>query len=121
MSTTKIIQENRSLKYQIEQKDDEIADIEKELEHKESIIDKLRAEKDKIKEDFKNFKGFWYDLMSRFHKKICYDNDKNYKIVSDDLYRNGIFDDNDNEIANDIARKVTIPDKYKKRTNDVRF
>ena len=121
LSTTKIIQENRSLKYQIEQKDDEIADLEKELEHKESIIDKLRAEKDKIKEDFKNFKGFWYDLMSRFHKKICYDNDKNYKIVSDDLYRNGIFDDNDNEIANDIARKVTIPDKYKKRNNDVRF
>ena len=123
LSTTKIVQENRSLKYQIEQKDDEIADLEKELEHKEGIIDKLRAEKDKLKEDFKNFKGFWYDLMSRFHKKICYEKDKNYKIVSDDLYKSGVFNDNENEIANNIARKVTIPDKdkNKKRNNDVRF
>ena len=50
----------------------------------------------------------------------------NDKIVSDDLYKNGIFDDNDNEIANNIARKVTIPDenkqiKNKKKNNDTRF
>ena len=50
--------------------------------------------------------------MSHFHKRITYDNDQNYKIVSDDLYKNGIFDDNDNEIANNIYS----------RTNDmVRF
>ena len=58
--------------------------------------------------------------MSHFHKRITYYNDTNYKIVSDDLYKNGIFDDNDNEIANNILRKVTIPnenktEKYKKR------
>lgn len=122
-SAFQIVKENRSLKYQLELKDGEIESLENELSHKESIIDKLRAERDKIKEDFNKFKGFWHSLMSHFHKKICYDNDKNYKIVSDDLYRNGIFDDNDNEIANDIARKVTIPDKnkYKKRNNDTRF
>ena len=51
--------------------------------------------------------------MSHFHKKITYDNDQNYKIVSDDLYKNGIFDDNDNEIANNIYRKVTIPNENK--------
>ena len=122
-SAFQIVKENRSLKYQLELKDGEIESLENELSHKESIIDKLRAERDKIKEDFNKFKGFWHSLMSHFHKKICYDNDKNYKIVSDDLYRNGIFDDNNNEIANDIARKVTIPDKnkYKKRNNDTRF
>lgn len=64
--------------------------------------------------------------MSHFHKKITYENDKNYKIVSDDLYINGIFDDNDNEIANNIYKKVTIPDenkqnKNKKKNNDTRF
>ena len=57
-------------------------------------------------------------------KKICYDKD-NYKIVSDDLYKNGIFDNNDNEIANNIYRKVTIPDENKikknKNKNDTRF
>lgn len=121
LSTTKIVQENRSLKYQIEEKDDKIADLENELTHKESIIDKLRAEKDKLKEDFRNFKDFWHSIMTHFHKKICYDNDKHYKAVSDDLYKCGVFNDNENEIANDIARKVTIPDKNKKRNNDVRF
>ena len=47
--------------------------------------------------------------MNHFHKLICYDKDNNYKIVSNDLYKNGIFDNNDNEIANNIARKITIP------------
>ena len=51
---------------------------------------------------------------------------KNYKIVSDDLYKNGIFDNNDNEIANNIYRKVTIPNenkqiKRKSKNNNTRF
>ncbi len=64
--------------------------------------------------------------MEHIHKRICYDKNENYKIVSNDLYRNGIFDDNDNEIANNIYRKVTIPnenkkDKSKKKNEDTRF
>lgn len=59
------------------------------------------------------FKPFGHNLMEHFQRKICYDNNKEYKIVSDNLYKNGIFDDNDNEIANDIFRKVTIADKNK--------
>ena len=55
--------------------------------------------------------------MSLFHKRICYDKDENYKIVSDNLYKNGIFDDNDNEIANNIYRKVTILDENKQNKN----
>ena len=67
-----------------------------------------------------------YSITNHFHKRICYDKDNNYKIVSDDLYKNGIFDNNDNEIANNIYRKVTIPDenkqnKNKKKNNDTRF
>ena len=89
---------------------------------KEKIINKLQEEKESLKAQLQKFKGFWHNLMSHFHKKITYDNDQNYKIVSDDLYRNGIFDDNDNEIANNILRKVTIPDENKnnklKKKND---
>ena len=82
--------------------------------------------KEKLKQELQKFKGFWHSIMSHFHKRICYDKDNNYKIVSDDLYKNGIFDDNDNEIANNIYRKVTIPDenkqaKNKKKNNDTRF
>ena len=112
-SAYEVQKENRSLKYQLGLKDEKIDYLEGELSTKERIIDKLRAEKEFIKSELKKFKGFWHNLMSHFHKRITYDNDQNYKIVSDDLYKNGIFDDNDNEIANNIARKVTIPDENK--------
>ena len=69
------------------------------------LNNKLREEKENIKAQLQKFKGFWHSIMSHFHKRICYDKDNNYKIVSDDLYKNGIFDDNDNEIANNIYKK----------------
>ena len=121
-----IAQENRSLKYQLELKDDEISNLKNKLSTKDKIINKLQAEKEKIKQELKKFKDFWHNIMSHFHKRICYDKDENYKIVSDDLYKNGIFDNNDNEIANNIYRKVTIPEenkknKSKKKNNDTRF
>ncbi len=77
--------------------------------------------------ELQKFKGFWRNLLGHFQRRICYDNNKEYKVVSDDLHRNGIFDDNDNEIANDIARKVKTIDEitnsknYKKKNNDTRF
>ena len=49
-------------------------------------------------------------------KENWYDKDNNYKIVSDDLYKNGIFTDDENEIANNIARKV----KPKENIEDVK-
>ena len=121
-----IEKENRSLKYEIELKDNEIGSLKKELSTKDKIIDKLQTEKEKLKQELQKFKGFWHSIMSHFHKRICFDKDNNYKIVSDDLYKNGIFNDNDNEIANNIARRVTIPDenkqtKNKKKNNDTRF
>ena len=51
--------------------------------------------------------------MKHFQNKIGFDKDEYYKYVSDDLYKNGIFDDNDNQIANNIYRKVTIPNENK--------
>jgi hypothetical protein len=68
-------------------------------------------------------------VYEHFEKFILYynyyDKDNNYKIVSDDLYKNGIFDDNDNEIANNIYRKVTMPNENKneknRKKNDTRF
>ena len=125
-SVFEISQENRSLKYQLELKYDEISNLKNELSSKDKIINKLREEKENIKAQLQKFKGFWHNIMSHFHKRICYDKDNNYKIVSDDLYKNGIFDSNDNEIANNIYRKVTIPDenkqnKCKKKNNDTRF
>ena len=125
-TTFETTREVSSLKYEIELKDNKISSLKKELSTKDKIIDKLQTEKEKLKQELQKFKGFWHSIMSHFHKRICYNKDNNYKIVSDDLYKNGIFDDNDNEIANNIARKVTIPDenkqiKNKKKNNDTRF
>lgn len=121
-SAYEVQKENYSLKNQIEFKDEAIKGLKENLSAKENIITKLKEEKENLKAQLQKFKGFWHNLMSHFHKKITYDNDQNYKIVSDDLYRNGIFDDNDNEIANNILRKVTIPDENKnkkpKKKND---
>ena len=105
-SSFEIAQENSSLRYKLELKTDEIDGLKKDLSAKENIISKLKAEKEKIKRELQKFKDFWYRIMGHFHKRICYDKDENYKIVSDDLYKNGIFTDDENEIANNIARKV---------------
>ena len=116
-SAFEIDKENRSLKYQLELKDEEISSLKSKLSTKDKIISKLQAEKEKIKQELKKFKDFWHNIMNHFHKRICYDKDENYKIVSEDLYKNGIFDNNDNEIANNIARKVKPKEDIEKSKN----
>ena len=125
-SAFEIEKENRSLKYQIEEKDKEIYNLEGELSAKDKIINKLKEEKESIKAQLHKFKEFWHSIMGHFHKRICYDKDNNYKIVSDDLYKNGIFTDDENEIANNIARKIKQKDemnnaKDNRKKNDTRF
>lgn len=68
-------------------------------------VQKIKNYTEDVKELHK-FKGFWHSLMKHFQNKIGFDKDEHYKYVSDDLYKNGIFDDNDNEIANNVRRKV---------------
>ena len=116
-SSFEIAQENSSLKYQLELKTDEIDKLKKDLSAKEKIISKLQAEKEKIKQELQKFKDFWYRIMGHFHKRICYDKDNNYKIVSDDLYKNGIFTDDENEIANNIARKIKPKENIEQAKN----
>ena len=125
-SAFEIEKENRSLKYQIEEKDKEIYNLKGGLSAKDKIINKLQEEKESIKAQLHKFKEFWHSIMKYFHQRICYDKDNNYKIVSDDLYKNGIFTDDENEIANNIARKIKPKDeinnvKNNRKKNDTRF
>ena len=121
-SSFEIAKENRSLKYQIELNNDEIINLKSELSAKDKIINKLQTEKEKLKTELQKFKGFWHKLIKHFQNKIGFDKDEKYKYVSDDLYKNGIFDDNDNRIVNDVSRKVRPADeiditKTKKKNN----
>ena len=114
--------ENYSLKYQIEEKDIKISKLESTISSKDKHISKLQAEKERIKNELQKFKNFWHKLMKHFQSKIGFDKDKQYKYVSDDLYKNGIFTDDENEIANNIARKVKPKEdidtsKTKKKNN----
>ena len=114
-SAFEIESENRSLKYEMELRDESIKKLKDNLSAKDTIINKLKEERDYFKAQFQKFKGFWHDLMNHFQKKVSRYKDEHYKVVSDDLYKNGIFDDNDYEIANNELRKVVIPDKNKDR------
>ena len=93
------------------------------LDGKTQVYDlKLQAEKESLKQQLQKFKGFWHKLIKHFQNKIGFDKDEKYKYVSDDLYKNGIFDDNDNRIVNDVARKIKATDeldntKIKKKNN----
>ena len=124
-SAFEIEKENRSLKYEIELKNNEIGSLKKELSTKDKIISKLQAEKEKIKQELQKFKGFWCSLMKQFQNKIGFEKNEHYKYVSDDLYKNGILDDNDNEIANNVKRKIKTLDEIAnlkdKKKNDTRF
>lgn len=120
-----IEKENRSLKYEIELKDNEIRNLKSELSLKDKVIGKLQTEKEKLKQELQKFKGFWHSLMKHFQNKIGFDKDEYYKYISDDLYKKGIFDDNDNEIANNVKRRVKTTDEIAnlkdKKKNDTRF
>ena len=121
-STTETIKQVSFLKYQIGEKDNEINHLKKELSTKEKIISKLLAEKDTLKEQLQKFKGFWYDIMKHFQKKLGFHKDEHYKYVTDDLYKNGIFKENEKEIAINYSRKVRTQDeintlKDKKKNN----
>jgi len=105
-TTFETIKEVSSLKYEIELKDNEISSLKKEISTKDKIICKLQAEKEKFKAELQKFKGFWHKLIKHFQNKIGFDKDEKYKYVSDDLYKNSVFDDNDNRIVNDVTRKI---------------
>ena len=122
-SAYEVEKENRSLKYQLEQQTETINRLTDTISDKDEMIDNLRADKEELKGQLHKFKEFWRSLLKRFQEMIGFNNDEKYKYVSDDLYRNGIFDDNDNEIANDVARKVKTIDEInnRKRNNETRF
>ncbi len=80
-SAFEIEKDNRSLKYQLKQKDDEIGNLKSEISTKDKIIVRLQTEKEKIKQELQKFKDFWCSIMRHFHKRICYDKDNNYIIT----------------------------------------
>jgi hypothetical protein len=63
--------------------------------------------------------------MKRFHNKITFDKDEQYKYVSNDLHKVGVFSDDDFEIATNPLRKVKpkeeTTEKEQKKENKNRW
>lgn len=117
--------ENSSLNYQIELKDNEIDRLNRDISKKDKTIETLSYNVESLKGQLQKFKNFWHKIMKHFHNRVCFDKDENYKIVSDDLYKNGIFSDDEMEIATNINRKVMTQEdletkKYTRNKNDAR-
>ena len=119
-STFEVRKENDSLKYQLKEKDNVIQELKKEISSKDKIISKLRTEKEKIKVELQEFKGFWHRIIKHFQVKIGFDRDIHFKEVAKELFQNGIWGKYENDIVNDVARKVKTKDEVKKR-DDRRF
>ena len=105
-SAFEISKENRSLKYEIELKDEEIGKLKNTISKKEKIIDKLQAEKESLKQQLQKFKAFWHRTIKYFQDKINYKGDKNFIEVAKDLFTNKIFDSHEYEIVNDRRKKL---------------
>ena len=110
-SAFEVRQENSSLKYEIELKDEEIGRLKSSLSKKDKIIDKLQTEKESLKQQLQKFKGFWHKTIKYFQDKINYNGDKNFIEVAKDLFINKIFDSHEYEIVNDRRKKVKTIDE----------
>ena len=112
-ATSKIENENYSLKEQIKLKDDDIKELKDKLSAKDKTIIKLNSALEKAKTELSKFKGFWKSLIKRFQMKIFdekyYDipeDKRSYTLVAEDLEKSGIFDNNDSDIVHNPTRKV---------------
>ena len=116
---------NFELENQLETKDDEIYRLNVIINKKDESINKLQQDVSGLKGQVSKLKQFWHNIMKHFQNRINYDKDENYKIVSDDLYRNGIFSDDDYEIANNLNKRVELKEdadirKKARNKNDAR-
>ena len=121
-SAFEVQKENRSLKYELELKDEEIGKLKSENSKKDKIINKLQTEKENLKQQLQKFKGFWHKTIKYFQDKINYNEDKSFIEVAKDLFINKIFDNHEYEIVNDRRKKVKTIDeieaiKGKKKNN----
>ena len=111
-SAFEVQQENSSLKYELELKDEEIGRLKNSISKQEKTIDKLQTEKESLKQQLQKFKGFWHKTIKYFQDKINYNRDKNFIEVAKDLFINKIFDNHEYEIVTDRRKKVKTTDEF---------
>lgn len=86
--------------------EDEVEILKEKIDDKDNLIDKLRAEKEKFKEYYYKFKGFWCDVIKHFQGMIGYYKDTHYEYVVKDLYTSGTFTKEEYEIVKNLDKPI---------------
>ena len=98
--------ENFALRDKIKNLETEVEILKEKIDDKDNLIDKLRAEKEKFKEYYYKFKGFWQDVIKRFQGMIGYYKDTHYEYVAKDMFDSGTFTKEEYEIVKDLYKPV---------------
>ena len=98
--------ENFALRDKVKNLENEVEELKDKITDKDNLIDKLQAEKEKFKEYYYMFKGFWQDVIKRFQGMIGYYKDTHYEHVAKDLFNSGTFTKEEYEIVKDLYKPV---------------
>ena len=98
--------ENFALRDKVKNLENEVEVLKDKIADKDNLIDKLQAEKEKFKEYYYKFKGFWRDVIKRFQGMISYYKDTHYEHVAKDLFTSGTFTKEEYEIVKDLYKPV---------------
>ena len=98
--------ENFALRDKVKNLENEVEVLKDKIDDKDNLIDKLQAEKEKFKEYYYKFKGFWQDVIKRFQGMIAYYKDTHYERVAKDLFNSGTFTKEEYEIVKDLYKPV---------------
>ena len=104
--------------------ENEVEELKDKITDKDNLIDKLQAEKEKFKEYYYKFKGFWHDVIKRFQGMIGYYKDTHYEHVVKDLFTSGTFTKEEYEIVKNLNKPVKSSEeqqnKGKNRNDNVK-
>ena len=98
--------ENFVLRDKVKNLEDEVDVLKDKIDYKDKLIDKLQAEKEKFKEYYYKFKGFWQDVIKRFQGMIGYYKDTHYEHVAKDLFNSGTFTKEEYEIVKNLDKPI---------------
>lgn len=107
--------ENFALRDKVKNLENEVEVLKDKIADKDNLIDRLQAEKEKFKEYYYKFKGFWHSVIKRFQGMIGYYKDKNYEYVAKDLFNSGTFTKEEYEIVKDLYKPVNSTEKQQNK------
>ena len=111
----KLENENKILNQKTKFQEEKINELNDTISIKDKVINELRSKVEKLENLVYKFKGFWKRIITQFKYRVFDEktgerNDNSYINVTIDLYNNGVIDDTENEMIQDVRKKVKYVD-----------